>query len=293
MTGCPNTMYQLIEATKDVIDDIVVGRRTMRQDAAAGETNVPIIHAWNFSPCDCIIIHQRNCSELHQIASIPNGTTLELQEPLAASFAAGATVEKVYGGQQVTTYIGDPPNIPTYPAITVDLVSRTQEPLAIQTFSDQYELILSVYVSKEDFDRSYRLLHDLTQIVEGSLFVTAFPLIEPYFETTLTADVSPDDTTIIIEDERVLGAFVDFMLDSDEQSTNHRVHAALGDGEFRLLQSVGTTYNAGDKVIRPLVHVYDAGVERIDYHDARQGATTLKVSTLTYTLRMARHRARR
>lgn len=282
-------MYNLIKAIKELFDRLVISKRNLRASASAGSTTISVAKAWEFSNCDTLLITEGDCSELQEIKKIEDGLTLQLSAPLTQAYTTSATIEKVYAGQQISTFIGDPPVLPKLPAITVDLDSKTQEPLALQTFTDEFSLIVSVYVSLEDFDKSFKLLHDLTAMVEGSLFITMFPLIEPFLETTLAEDVNPGDLVLHTVDP-ILGASVSFVLSNDRKTTNHRTKNALGNNVYEFAIAPNTDYAAGERVIRSLIHTYDAHVESINYRDARQGETTLKVSTLTYMLKIARHR---
>lgn len=283
-------MIELIQSIKDVIDEKVVGRRQLKSSVDVGSDTLNVVKAFDFQGCDCIILLENDCSEIHQIESIIDRTTIKLAEPVQRPFGLSTTIEKVYNGQRVETYLGNPPVLPRYPAITIDLISRESESLAIQLMQQTHFLQVSVYVSTESFESSYRLMHDLANMVETMLFRTMFPLVKPFAETTLTADANIWEDTIQVQNPNILGEQTDILLDADHSRTNHRIKADKGNGVFELLQQLDVSYPAGSRVIRPLTHIYDTHVDEIRYDDAQQEETTFKVAVLNYSLKLARLR---
>lgn len=149
---------------------------------------------------------------------------------------------------------------------------------------------IRVYVSKEDFATSFRLLHEIAEKTERMLYTVLHPLVRPWVYSTLTEDLDPYETTITVADPDDFGAQVDIILDSASSQTNHRIGINNGDGTFDLVTETDVGYPAGSTIIRPLIQVYDADIGEITYRDAMQNETNLKVATLTYTTKVARLR---
>lgn len=262
-------MYNLLKALKSVIERKVVNIQTIRSNVSAGDTTIPVKSAKRFEPCAEIIFYRdgEDDGEIHTIDSIVDYHTITLAEPLLEDYSTTNTHVQnlVQGNWMHAIYIGDPPVIPQFPAITIYGNSRNSEWLTLESLTEQYDVSISVYIQTEFYDQGYEYVLNLTKEIENALYFSMYPLSEPYFTTVLTEDVADTDTIIRVEDDDLNRQFLWFFLENDKYTRHVSPLEYKGNGVIELRAPVGAAFSAGDSVIYPGRHFYDTRPQSTEY----------------------------
>ena len=188
--------------------------------------------------------------------------------PVAENYSTSVTKVQnlVDGGMWVHgIYIGDPPVIGRYPAITIFGGSRKSEWLTIDSTSERFDVDISVYIESAFYDTSVEYVYKLTKSIERTLFNNFYPLVEPYCSTVLTEDVTATDTVIRVEDDDINREFAWFFLESEKYTRHASPKCYLANGVIELKFPLGVEFSAGDYVIFPGRHFYDTRAESTEY----------------------------
>ena len=263
-------MYNLLQSIKKIIDRKVVNIQTFRQNISAGDTVVSVKSAKRFMPYSDIVFFREgeDEGEVNKIASIDDWKTITLENPVAENYNTntGRITNMIYGGQWVNgVYIGDPPVIPRYPAITVYGESRSSEWLTLDSTRERFQIAISVYIENAHYDDGYEYVLKLTTDIERALFHNFYPLVLPYCTTVLLEDVSETDTVIRIEHDDLNRYFKWFFIENDQYTRNASPRRYLDNGVVELNFPIGVPFSAGDDVIFPGRHFYDTRAESTEY----------------------------
>lgn len=283
--------YQLIQSIRDLIDRYVVGRLDVTEPTGIDATTIRVQTTRNYAAGDDVAIYDDDNIDRNRVCAVVDGTTLTLTDPLQGSYNSGS-IQKTYEGLFVRhVLIGNPPSIPTYPAITVELDRIDREPLTLESVQDTHELNIHVFVDTSNFDASFKLMHDLAGRIELSLFLELYPIIEPFNETRFAEDVAPEDTIIRVTDPDVLTCGIGpVIFESPGRRKMNRINENLGNGVFGLTFSAGGSFVAGDKVIQPLVHGFNPSVHSIEFGTTIDNDVILKAARISYSLNIEKRR---
>lgn len=285
-------MIELIESIKESIERDILQAQPLSLPVNIGDTLITV-SANKYPRGTQLALYESsaNCaqSEIVTVCTMPNSSSLGLASPVTGNYENGF-VQPIFADVFVAyVVIGNPPTIPRYPAITIDLVSTTNEPLALRTFAQTHDVKIGVWTDASSYQNAYRLRDKLARRIEYSLFKTVFPLIRPWAETTLIENVTAGDSLIRVADQILLNA-VDIYLVSNYDRYPNSVTADLGHGIYQLSHNSPIDMVAGSKVIRPLTYCYDALCRGIDYGSGKDNATLLLSATLNYQVKIARDR---
>lgn len=263
-------MLELLRSLKRIIEKKVVNIQTIRTDLSVGDTIIPVKSAKRFDPCSQVVIYREgeDDGEIHTIDHIVDYHTITLQEPLLENYSLSNTkVQNVIEGVNWIRgiYIGDPPVIPRYPAITIYGNSRSSEWITLQSTSEKFDVSISVYIEAAFYDKGHEYVLKLTKMIEDTLYANLYPLTNPFFTSILTADVSEFDTVIRMEDDDLHKSFAWFFLENEKYTKHAKPKEYLGSGVVELTAPMGVPFSAGDEVIFPGRHFYDARPQSTEY----------------------------
>lgn len=285
-------MLQLQEAIKKIIERYIINIVPLSSAISVQSSTVPILSSKRFRKCDQVVIYNQAVfdatgeGEIRTITCVPNSTSVELDDPLIDAYPATTSfIQKIVGGNYVQgVYIGDPAKISHYPAITVNAVEKSNEWLTLSSTSETYEIDISIFVQAADYELSYRLMDIYTKQIERALFRSLYPLVEPFDTAILAEAVGPTDTIIRVTDfEQLVSHLTGYLfLESWNNLRSNRIRQILSPGVFELALPIGGTFAAGDKVIQPGRHFYNAFPRGIKYGTINKESGLFKAAIVSF-----------
>lgn len=286
-------MLGLQEAIKKIIERFIVNITPIDQFVAKGSTTVPLTSSRRYRAGDEVAIYNQSIldasgeGEIKTIACVPDANTIELCEPTIDDYTANDSfVQKLIGGRFVEgIYIGDPAKISHYPAITINAREKTNEWFTLTSTTSTFTIDITIFTTAGDYESSYRLMHTYAEKIEEALFRSLFPLAAPFGVTTLANDVDATDTVIqVTSPQDILGVSGFIWLESWDFLRSNRIKNVLDidSGTFELVFPAGRDFSAGDNVIRPGRHFYDAFPRGIQYGTINQESTVFKAAVISY-----------
>lgn len=297
-------MLALLTAIKTIIERYIVGKVSLLTNAVKGDTVIEVASARRFNIGDLIAVYskpavdQSSLADIRTIVQVPDWQIIVIDKPLSQSFPkATSGIEKTWNRQFIDgVYIGNPPVLPAYPAITVEMIAKENEPLTLESTTEDYTIAITVFSDASDFQGQYGLMLKLAQEIENSLFRSLYPLVEPFDSAPLAEPVDVADRTIrlaeTINAEFPLQPNQDIFIESTDRLSHLRVCKNVGSLLYELTSIAYGPFNVGDLVIRPRRHFYMTFPERIDFADIDSKDGPLKAARLTYIAREERNRFR-
>lgn len=260
------------KAYRKIIARYIVNERELTSEASQGSTSISITSTRRFNVGDKIaLIDQRTMdAEVLLISDIPDQRTLTFSTgllgtyPVTGNSDTTSVVRKIIGAETGTEafiqsiYLGDPTVISHYPAITIDMKTRSSEWMTIESTKETYNIDITIYITAADYGSQYEMMHSYVNAIEQALFRSFYPLVDPYFGGTLAEDVSYDDYLIKVTDPDTFTCHGDWLwLESLDYLKFNRINRYLGNGVYELLRKVGQEFSAGDSVISPKRHIFN------------------------------------
>lgn len=294
-------MLQLQEAIKKVIERFIVNITPIDAAIPKGVNSIPLTSSRRYQAGDEVAIYSQAIldatgeGEIKTIDCVPDANTIELCESTIDAYPANTSfVQKIVDGRFMEgIYLGDPAKISHYPAITINAREKTNEWLTLESTSATYSIDISIFTEAADYESSYRMMHTYAKKIEQALFRSLFPLVEPFGVGTLAAAVDASDTVIQITDlQDIIGVGGYIWLESWDHLRANRVKNILNvdTGVIELIFPAGRDFAAGDSVIRPHRHFYDAFPRGIQYGTINQESAVFKAAVISY---MAREETKR
>ena len=285
-------MLQLQEAIKKIIERYIVNLVPFSDAVAASSTTIPILSSGRFKLCDQVVIYSQarldatGEAEIRTISCIPDRNTIELDEGLLDAYPAGTSfVQKLVGGNFVQAiYLGEPAKISHYPAITINATEKSNEWFTLSSTSETFQIDITIFTEAADYEASYRLMHIYAKQIETALFRSLYPLAEPYDTAILAQAVTPTDTIIQITDfQDLVNHLTGYLfLESWDNLRSNRIKRIISSGVFELAMPVGGDFAAGDTVIQPGRHFYNAFPRGIKFGTINQESTVFKAAVISY-----------
>lgn len=275
----------IAKAYRKIIARYIVNERSITSALSPGVSIIPVESTRRFSVGErlAIINGSTNQAELATILDIPDRRNIIIDQNLVAPKPAGSIIRKVVGFDNGTEqyiqgiYLGAPPVISHYPAITVNIKDRSSEWMTLESTKETYNLEITVYVQAADWESGYEILHKYANMIENSLFRSFYPLVEPYYEFELQADVDRGDTLVRIEkDALVCGTWVFF--ESLDYLTYNKLQQNMGGGIYLLNRPIGQDFERGDKMIIPRRHIFNALPATTQYGTTLKGLKAAVIS---------------
>lgn len=180
-------------------------------NGSIGDTTLSVQSTIRFSVGDEIVIRDPLSGELGAyVDEVVDNQTIVITKPLEYNWtvAQGAVIEKSFGGQWLQgIYAGTPSNIPMYPAVTIEPVSRESKFLTIDSTSDRYVFKIMVYMLESNQEDALFDLMDMTDNIIYGLKRNILPVADPYNVYALTADAAAGDVYLKISDTSKLSTF--------------------------------------------------------------------------------------
>lgn len=285
-------MLQLQEAIKRIIERYIVNLIPISEAISANETTIPLRTSGRFQKCDTVVIYNQAVldatgeGEIRTISCIPDRNTIELDQPLIDAYTADTSfVQKLVGGRFVQgIYLGDPAKISHYPAITINAVEKSNEWFTLSSTKETYQIDISIFAEAGDYEESYRLMHTYSKHIEQALFRSLYPLAKPYDQATLAQPVSASDTVFQVTNAQdLVNHFTGYVFfENWDNLRSNRIKRILGSGVFETGMPIGADFDAGDTVIQPGRHFYNAFPRGIKFGTINQESTVFKAAVVSY-----------
>lgn len=288
-------MLDIQRAIKLVIERFISQMIPLTQAATAGTNYAYVESIRRFNIGDAVVIRLPNSvdAELLNISGINQSEKrLIFEEELTQDWSAsGGYIQKLLGFASGNTeflkavYLGDPAVIQQFPAITIDAKSLSTEWLTLESTKEHYEIDITVYVDGlAYYESQYELMHAYVKAIRRSLFRSLYPLVQPYFSTTLLEDATAGDSTIQVTDADFAactkGSWL--FLESVDYLIPNRIIEDMGNGTMQLIRPLSQSFSTGDSVIMPQRHIYNTIPHTTNYGTVNKG-TTLKAAVISYT----------
>lgn len=287
-------MLELQKAIKLIIERYIAQMIPLTQIATAGTNYAYVQSVRRFNLGDTIVIRNEatvDAELLHVTGVNQSENRLIFEETLTQDWAvSGGFVQKLVGFSSGNTeflkavYLGDPAVIKQFPAITIDAKSLSSEWMTLESTKDHYEIDISVYVDGlAHYESQYELMHAYVTAIRRSLFRSFYPLVEPYFSTTLTESADQGESTIKVSDPNFVsctkGSWI--FLESVDHLIPNRIIEDFGDGTMQLLRPLAVSFSADDKIIMPQRHIFNTLPHTVNYGTVNKG-TMLKAAVISY-----------
>lgn len=277
------------KAYRKIIARYIVNERNVTSALSAGDTIIPVESARRFANDEKVVVINPDTSkgEIVVVNSIPDRHTLVAASGLLASYSSDAVVRKLLGYESGIEqyiqgiYLGDPAVISHFPAITINAKSRSSEWMTLESTREKYQIDITIYVTAADYGAQYEMMHVYVDNIERALYRSLYPLVEPYFEYPLLNDVNKEDYIFQIDGpDFVCGAMLFF--ESLDHLIPNRIAQNLGNGVYRTMIPISQDFEAGDKVIWPRRHIFNAIPHGTQYGTVNKG-TMLKAAVISVT----------
>ena len=171
-------MIDLLNNLKSFIEKYIIGEITA-SPITAGQDKIPVSETCQFIDGEWIIIYPANADSIaheRQVIVKPDNV-LFLSEPITENIDNPLIQKRLPGGQYCQgVYLGNPPQVMRYPAITID-GSYITEPLASGgLFQRIHNVEFAVNVSAETWDKQYADAWRLASKLESALGLSTNPV---------------------------------------------------------------------------------------------------------------------
>lgn len=284
-------MLDILRAIKLIIERFIINVNQLTDPASSGDTSISLPSTRRFRYGDCVVIYKKDSDEQLPDAEVHNvievcEKELVLDTPLVDDYdPSNSYVEKLVNNQASldAVYIGEPDVIMKFPAITINGKSRSSEWLTLESTKETYQIDITVYVEASHYEDQIELMYRYVKQIEDSLFRSLYPLVQPYNIASLVEPVSASDTLVKVDNPNAFlckGASWVF-LESYDFLRHNMIVGDLGNGTFNLQFPAGSDFAAGDKLIMPLRHMFNALPRGTQYGTVNKG-TMLKAAVISY-----------
>jgi hypothetical protein len=210
------SVEEVLDSVRRIITRWTVTNTPLTANASAGDTVLTVNASKRFREIDEVLIRNSVSAETPLIVeSIIDDTHIKLSTPIRFNWnvSDNAILEKTFHQNFVqNVYLGEPENIPKFPAITISAESSSSEWITLRSTKETYNIKISIYVQKNIQEDTYRYHLQLANTIQWGLKHNIFPLVGPYTVTAITSDISSGDLVIKVADSSIF-----------DPTTKHRV----------------------------------------------------------------------
>jgi len=197
-------MEYVLDSLKNITSRWLRTQSPISTDISVGDHDVKVETARRFRRGDQIVIRDSsNKGEFHNISEIINCDTIRLESPANFSWSINNTtvVEKTWKHMFLQgIYLGEPDNIPRFPAITINANTEDSSWLTLGLTQEKYEVSFTIYTEDSWQESGYRWNIRMAQALQEGLKRNFYPLIGPYNVVALTQDALMGDKFIKVAD---------------------------------------------------------------------------------------------
>jgi hypothetical protein len=283
------SMEEVLDSVRRMITRWTVTNSPLVADAAAGDIVINVNATTRFKEGDEVMIRTPLSAETPlYIDSVIDTTHIQLTTPIQINWAVsdGAILEKTFYQKFIqNVYLGEPENIPKFPAITIKADTSNSEWLTLRSTKEAYNLSIGVYVQSSNQEDTYRYLLRVTDTIQWGLKHHIFPLVGPYTTTAVTADIDAGDIYVKVADSSIFDVDQKHraILEDPYNSEDMMVLEIPDSTTVKLSKTICFDYltSSGTKLINVTRFIYNSWPSDIEYGTIFKG-TLLKAATISW-----------
>lgn len=221
------SMEEVLDSLRRIITRWTVTETLLLSDTNIGDTILTVDNTKRFIAGDEIMIKNSTKGELGLIvSSIIDETHLSVTTPVKFQWYTSelASIRKTFYKNSIqSVYLGDPENIPKFPAVTINANSLDLEPFTLDSWKQTYNIDITVYVQSSNQEDTYRFLMKTTESIRQGLRDNFFPLVGPYNSTYITQNIVSGDTFIKVTDSSIFSNGVRVLIEDIYKSEEHTI----------------------------------------------------------------------
>ena len=288
-------MIPILEGVRNVINKWVNTNTFLTKDATPGDTILHVQSAHRFQEGDQIRIEKRTADGRWQgetpmyVTQVISGTQLRVADPVKFTWEVSldSSVQKTFDMQTIQgIYLGEPENIPRYPAIVISGKSRSSEFLTIDSTKEEWDCDLTVYTKTSTQEQGYRNNSEITDTAIYGLKRNIYPLVEPFSVYAILSTVKPGDQFIKVSDtswfeER--GQIQRVVIEDEQKQAEIWVYGVIDSTTLRVAPVTGCEFLLKDNPQLRVVErfIYNSWPRNTTYGEVYKG-TLLKASKINW-----------
>jgi hypothetical protein len=200
-------MERIMLALRDLLLSHIAASQALTVDAIHGSTTLKVADTSKFRVGDEVFMMQGTSSIMTEnsrisILSIPDYQTIILDTAISNDFLVSSSsfVQKAINYQILKcVYLGDLPNQPDFPSITISPMSEDNEWLTLRGTTHDYKFQIRAYVIADNYETTNIYLPKLARQIREVLIDHLHPLVDAdYFP--LTSDLLAGSSVVTIAD---------------------------------------------------------------------------------------------
>lgn len=288
-------MFDLCEAIKNVISKYVARPMPLTHDLETGD-NVLSVQSRRFNVGDQIAIYRTGDTEtgaqIREVQAVYVDHRLCLDDVVQSSFPAHVSyVQKCVNGEFIRgIHNGDPPVLPSYPAICVNSTRQENERWLIGGMDrETYAFDVLIYADASLYVDQYEALLTWQKMITDGLFRAFRPLVQPYTMTTLASPYDACDTMIHVSEADVFPRCDYILVEDVDHTRGGRIIANCGGGYYRISNPLGADFSPGANVVQEHRFIYSTDLPSVVYLDTEKDRS-VKAAVLSYVCQEAKQR---
>ena len=281
------TVEELLDSVRRIVSRWARTVTPLIEDAKPGDTTIKVLSTRRFSRGDEIVLRNPTKGEAFLfIEEVIDCETLRLTSPVQFLWqvSESSVAEKTFNQKFVQgIYLGEPDNIPRYPAITVKAVSKESEWLTIDSTSDKFNIQLTIYVQDSNQEDAYRMLLRLTDEIQQGLKRNIYPLVGPFNTVSVTEDIAVGDKFIKVSDTSDLWEPMRIYIEDPFSFQEISVKSIVDENTIELAAPTCAAFSTDyDPVVVALTRwIYNSWPRSVTYGEVFKG-TMLKAATIDW-----------
>ena len=270
---------EIMNSVRNIANRWINTQQPLTVDAFAGDTTITIRNTNRFQVGDEIMIRDPiNGGEINNvIAEIVDDTNVRLTEELISNWTVdqSATLQKIFDGQMLQgVYMGEPDNIPMYPAITVHMPTRESEWLTIDSTKEVYRAEISIYTKAAAQEKGYRNHIRIAETMIYGLKKNIYPLVSPYRTSLAIADIAPGDVFIKVADTSNFVLPSRVIIEDEWKQAEIILNEIVDANTIKVRQSPGCSFLVSDntQIINTDRFIFNSWPESVTYGEVYKGS---------------------
>jgi len=279
---------EIISSLKNIVNNWTNTQMPLESDVYAGDTLIEIKNTGRFQVGDEIMIRDpiRGGELGNTVSSIVDDTYLELVYPLQNNWTTdqASVLQKTFGEKMIEgIYMGEPENIPRFPAITINAKSLDSEWLTIDSTKENFQIDLTIYNKAAAQEKGYVTNIKLTESIIFGLKQNIYPLVAPYTATSAIANIDASDMYIRVSSTDGFLAPGRVIIEDEWKQSELVLKSVVDEQTLELTANPGCSFLLTDN---PLVifcerFIYNSWPASVTYGEIFKG-TLLKAARISW-----------
>jgi len=281
-------ILDVLESLQQIVNRWVSTQVPIMTDVSSGDTTIEVRNTIRLLAGDEVIIMNSTSGEIRNyIEEVVDDTHIILSNPVTYnwSYDDGPVLQKTYDDQILAgIYLGEPENIPKFPAVVIKGNSTSSEWLTIDSTKEEYKIDLSVYMKAAAQEKSYKAHIRLAETLRYGLKKNIRPLIGPYTVTSIIADINPGDSFIKVYDSSQIKYGDRVLIEGEFTQCETLVVGIIDEHTIRINPVAGCSFLVSldsPQLINPSRFIYNSWPSDITYGEIYKG-TLLKAARLSW-----------